>query len=78
MAMSAEPMSCVQQIGETAGQIWHVLADEGEPVSLTQLAKRVDQPRDLIMQAIGWLAREDKVRIDENGRTKTIALCDGA
>jgi hypothetical protein len=43
-------------------------------VSLAQLAKRIEQPRDIIMQAIGWLAREDKVRIEENGRTRYISL----
>ena len=47
-----------------------------DPQALAQLAKRIEQPRDVIMQAIGWLAREDKVRIEENGRTRTIALCD--
>jgi hypothetical protein len=78
MAMTTEPISCVQQIGETAGEVWHVLAEEGGPVSLAQLAKRIEQPRDVIMQAIGWLAREDKVRIEENGRTRTISLCESA
>jgi len=78
MAMTAEPTSCIQQIGETAGEVWRVLADEGAPMSLAQLAKRGDQPRDVIMQAIGWLAREDKVRIEENGRTRTIALAEPA
>lgn len=78
MAMTAEPITCIQQIGETAGEVWRVLADEGGPMSLAQLAKRVDQPRDTVMQAIGWLAREDKVRIEENGRTRTIALCEPA
>jgi hypothetical protein len=76
MAMTIEPISCVQQIGETAGEVWHVLAEEGGPMSLAQLAKRIEQPRDVIMQAIGWLAREDKVRIEENGRTRTISLCE--
>jgi hypothetical protein len=78
MAMISQPITCVQQIGEAAGQVWHVLAEEAAPLSLAQLAKRVDQPRDVIMQAIGWLAREDKVRIEENGRTRTISLCDPA
>lgn len=78
MAMTAEPISCIQQIGETAGDVWRVLAEESGPVSLAQLAKRVEQPRDVVMQAIGWLAREDKVRIEENGRTRTISLCEPA
>lgn len=69
-----EATSCVEQIGLTAGEIWKLLADEGEPVSLAQLAKRIDEPRDIVMQAIGWLAREDKLLIEENGRTRYVSL----
>ena len=73
---TVEASTFIEQIGETAGEVWHLLADEKEPVSLAQLAKRIDQPRDVIMQAIGWLAREDKIRIEENGRTRYVALCE--
>jgi hypothetical protein len=61
------------QIGETAGVIWHTLKDEG-PLSLTKLVKAVEAPRDLIMQAIGWLAREDKIDIEETSRGRVISL----
>ena len=71
-----EATPCIEQIGETAGEVWHLLADDREPLSLAQLAKRIDQPRDVIMQAIGWLAREDKLVIEENGRTRYVSLCD--
>ena len=57
----------LEQIGDTAGAIWHYL-DENGPRSLTQLIKDVDAPRDTIMQGIGWLAREDKLSIDEDAR----------
>ncbi|MCA9266825.1 MAG: winged helix-turn-helix domain-containing protein [Planctomycetales bacterium] len=72
-----EAANCVQQIGETAGDVWRLLSEESEPVSLAQLVKRIDQPRDLIMQAVGWLAREGKVQIEENGRTRYVALAQG-
>ena len=71
-----EATSCIDQIGETAGDVWHLLAEENEPVSLAQIAKRIDQPRDVIMQAVGWLAREHKILIEENGRTRYVTLCD--
>ncbi len=71
-----EACPAIEQIGETAGEVWHLLADEREPISLAQLAKRIDQPRDVIMQAIGWLAREDKLVIEENGRTRYVSLTD--
>ncbi len=65
--------SCTSQIGEVAGAVWHTLA-EGGPTTLTKLAKNVDAPRDVVMQAIGWLAREGKVEIAETGRKRSISL----
>jgi len=67
--------SCVEQIGETAGLIWHTLADEG-PMSIAKLVKEIDAPRDLIMQGLGWLAREDKIIIEEEARSRVVALVD--
>lgn len=62
----------VMQIGEAAGQVWKTLAAKG-PLSLTKLVKEADVPRELTLQALGWLAREDKL-IFEEGRVKTIGL----
>ncbi len=67
------PVSCVVQIGETAGMVWKVLAENG-PLSLAKLVKTVDRPRDLVMQALGWLAREDKVQIEDQGRSRVVFL----
>lgn len=69
--MATAQHSCVDQIGDTAGQIWHDISENG-PRTLTQLTKDIDAPRDVIMQAIGWLAREDKVTIDEEARSKKV------
>jgi hypothetical protein len=63
----------VAQIGETAGKVWWALADEG-PMSMARLVKAVGEPRDTVMQAIGWLAREDKVWMEEEGRSRIISL----
>jgi len=38
------------------------------------LTKSIDAPRDVVMQAVGWLAREDKVWIEETKRVRTIGL----
>jgi len=70
---TASSLSALDQIGETAGLVWHYLHQNG-PVSLTKLVKDVDAPRDVVMQALGWLAREDKLVIDESSRTKTVSL----
>jgi hypothetical protein len=65
--------SCLDQIGDTAGVLWHHLKENG-PRTLTQLAKDVDVPRDVIMQAVGWLAREGKVAIEEDRNKKLVSL----
>jgi hypothetical protein len=45
------------------------------PQTLTKLVKELDDaPRDVIMQAIGWLAREDKLEIEEEGRSRIVSL----
>ncbi len=73
MATATSDTCCVEQVGETAGEIWKVLSLKG-PLSLAKLAKEVDGPRDLIMQGIGWLAREDKVTIEEELRSRVVSL----
>jgi hypothetical protein len=76
MAMLAPPpssMSCITQIGETAGIIWQVLNAKG-PVTIAKLVKEIGAPRDVVMQGLGWLAREDKVNIEEESRSRIVSL----
>lgn len=73
MATATSDTCCVQQIGETAGDIWKALSLKG-PLSLAKLAKEVDAPRDLVMQGVGWLAREGKITVEEEARTRVVAL----
>lgn len=70
---TASPVSCVSHIGEIAGAIWRILSDNG-PLSMAKLVKAVGEPRDVVMQGLGWLAREGKVNIDEDGRNRTVSL----
>ena len=44
------------------------------PVTMAKLAKAVDEPRDMVMQALGRLAREDKICIEEEGRGRIVSL----
>lgn len=60
-------------IGKTAGAIWHFLREEG-PVTLTKLSKEIDAPRDVVMQSLGWLAREGKIAYFDGARTKRVGL----
>ena len=43
-------------------------------MSLAKLSKTVGAPRDVVMQAVGWLAREDKIEIEETNRGRFIRL----
>jgi predicted ArsR family transcriptional regulator len=63
----------IDQIGETAGVIWRLLSDNG-PTSVTRLTKQADTPRDQVMLAIGWLAREGKIEVEEQARGRVISL----
>jgi hypothetical protein len=72
-AASAPAPSCIQQIGETAGAVWKSLDKHGA-MSLAKLVERVGGNRDVVMQAIGWLAREDKLEMSETKRGRIIAL----
>ncbi len=71
--MVTESISCTAYIGEVAGEVWHAL-DQGGPMTLTHLAKKVGAQRDTVMQAVGWLAREGKIEIEEAKRRRTIKL----
>ena len=70
---SASSLSSVERIGATAGDIWHYLSANG-PQSITKLINALDAPRDTILQALGWLAREDKIHIDDDSRSRVVSL----
>jgi hypothetical protein len=67
--------SAVQQIGETAGVVWHALNESGS-LSLAKLVENVGGNRDVVMQAVGWLAREGKIEISETKRGRVVSLRD--
>ena len=69
--MSTDTMiPAIEHIGETAGAVWQTL-DLQESISMSQ---SIDAPRDVVMQAVGWLAREDKIEIEETTRGRQIRL----
>ena len=61
------------EIGAVAGLVWHTLSERGDQ-SLAAIKKAVDAPGDLVMAAIGWLAREGKLNFDAGNRTLKISL----
>jgi hypothetical protein len=44
------------------------------PLTIAKLVKEIDAPRDVVMQGLGWLAREGKVNIEEEARTRVVSL----
>ncbi len=60
-------------IGAIAGIVWHTL-DQNGPMSLAKLAKEVDETRDAVNLGIGWLAREDKISIEQSNRGRIVSL----
>ncbi len=61
------------RVGETAGQVWHLLNNEG-PQTLIQLKKKLNGNAELLNFAIGWLAREDKVEISPDKKSLRVQL----
>jgi hypothetical protein len=74
--MAEELSPALIRIGEAAGVVWSYLNAHG-PTSLTVLAKGVGIPRDTLLQALGWLARENKIDIVDKARGKTVSLRPG-
>ena len=65
-------MEIPMQIGDAAGTVWRLLDEQG-PTSTAKIVRETGLPRDVVMQALGWLAREDKISIDES-RMKVVTL----
>lgn len=60
-------------IGTAAGVIWGYLNSNGAS-SLNKITKSLELSRELALQAIGWLAREDKVAFEQTSRGRNIRL----
>ena len=62
-----------QTIGETAGQIWTYLKENGK-TTLKLLEKNVEVPPDMLLMAVGWLAREGKLELAQEKRSVYVWL----
>lgn len=61
------------RIGETAGQVWKVLKKKGE-VNVAQLPKLMNEKSAVVYQALGWLAREDKIEYQSKAAKTFVSL----
>ncbi len=73
MEKKGSEVTMIYAIGETAGKVWKFLDQKGE-ASLSQIRKGVKGNPNIILQAIGWLAREDKLQINTKGRNVVYTL----
>jgi hypothetical protein len=60
-------------IGDGAGAIWQYLHEHGE-TTLGRLRQRTKLSDQLLLMGVGWLAREGKVSIVQQGRTVKLSL----
>ena len=63
----------ITEIGIVAGDIWHFLDQHGE-VTLSELLRGIEKPRDNVLMSLGWLAREGHVIVQQAGEEYTVTL----
>jgi Winged helix-turn-helix domain (DUF2582) len=60
-----------ETIGEMAGRVWKILGKKGR-VEISKLPQILKEKGDIVYQALGWLAREEKILFHKKeGRTYT-------
>jgi len=62
-----------EDIGRTAGQVWNLLSKQCG-VTISKMKKDLGLKDGLLYMALGWLAREDKLCIDQKGNKTLISL----
>jgi hypothetical protein len=65
--------SKMKDIGECAGKVWQVLQKSGK-APLKAVTKETGLTWSEINRAVGWLARENKISIVEEGKTQALQL----
>lgn len=62
-----------EKIGSVAGDIWHILQERKE-ISLSEIPKILNERSMIVNQAVGWLAREDKLEFRTQGQKMFVSL----
>jgi hypothetical protein len=62
-------------IGETAGAVWQYLKEHGG-TTLTTLIRAIGAPREAVLMAVGWLAREGKLELSQEEQTVHVRLAE--
>jgi hypothetical protein len=61
------------RIGEIAGKIWAILGEKHN-VDILKLPKILKEKGEIVYQALGWLAREDKIKYHSKERKTFVSL----
>ena len=64
------------KIGEIAGKIWTILG-ERQDVNISRLPNLLKEKEEIVYQALGWLAREDKINYHTKERKTFVSLSHG-
>ena len=63
-----------KDIGNAAGVIWKYLNQQSGPVALSAIKKNVEFSDTVLLMALGWLAREDKLDIEKPKGSNTYKI----
>ncbi len=64
-----------EKVIEIAGKTWRFLGQNGQ-TSVAKLSKSLQEKSEVVLQAVGWLAREDKISYTIKNRRTFISLVD--
>ncbi len=67
------PEAGTGKIGEAAGELWRFLHVNG-PHKADAIRRKTKLPSEIFYAAVGWLAREDKLSIEGDGKNAQLAL----
>ena len=62
-----------EKVIEAAGKTWRFLGQNGQ-TSVSQLPKSLKEKDEVVLQALGWLAREDKIDYTVKNRRTFVSL----
>ncbi len=62
-----------EKVIETAGKTWRFLGQNGE-TNVNQLPRLLRENESVVLQALGWLAREDKINYTSRSRRLFVSL----
>ena len=65
-----------EKVIEAAGKAWRFLGQNGQ-TNVSQLAKSLKEKDEVVLQALGWLAREDKIDYTVKNRRTFVSLVEG-